>query len=143
MKRYRSLPVLKWVATVTTGLLLIAIVLTELQEFDYSLGSCRIVADSGAVQIWSKNAMRGKTAAPIDEVELAYAQLNSPFPDRWRPGVSAYRRMSGSNLPLWPPFLAVAAASAWCWWRDRRRPPPGKCHCGYDLTGNTSGVCPE
>ena len=28
--------------------------------------------------------------------------------------------------------------------RLRRRPLPGCCHaCGYDLTGNTSGVCPE
>ncbi len=28
--------------------------------------------------------------------------------------------------------------------RDRRRVPPGHCRrCGYDLTGNKSGVCPE
>jgi len=26
----------------------------------------------------------------------------------------------------------------------RRRPKPGRCRkCGYDLTGNVSGVCPE
>jgi predicted amidophosphoribosyltransferase len=28
--------------------------------------------------------------------------------------------------------------------RRDRRPKPGHCqHCGYDLTCNTSGVCPE
>jgi predicted Zn-ribbon and HTH transcriptional regulator len=28
--------------------------------------------------------------------------------------------------------------------RDRRRFPPSHCQrCGYDLTGNMSGVCPE
>ena len=30
------------------------------------------------------------------------------------------------------------------WWLDLRRIPPGHCpHCGYDLTGNVSGKCPE
>ena len=29
-------------------------------------------------------------------------------------------------------------------WNNWRRFPPGSCrHCGYDLTGNESGVCPE
>jgi predicted amidophosphoribosyltransferase len=30
------------------------------------------------------------------------------------------------------------------WFADRRRIPPGHCQkCGYDLTGNVSGICPE
>lgn len=45
-------------------------------------------------------------------------------------------------LPLWIPLLFAAATTAFLW-RDRRRVPPGHCRCGYDLTGNTSGVCPE
>jgi tRNA(Ile2) C34 agmatinyltransferase TiaS len=29
-------------------------------------------------------------------------------------------------------------------WQDKRRPPKGACQkCGYDLTGNASGRCPE
>jgi hypothetical protein len=47
-------------------------------------------------------------------------------------------------LPLWIPFLIVAFPTAYFWWRDRRRIPPGHCqNCGYDLTGNVSGICPE
>lgn len=47
-------------------------------------------------------------------------------------------------VPLWIPFLLLAAPSACLWWLDRRRIPPGHClKCGYDLTGNVSGVCPE
>jgi hypothetical protein len=47
-------------------------------------------------------------------------------------------------LPLWIPFLIFAIPTALLWWRDRRRIPLGHCqHCGYNLTGNVSGVCPE
>ncbi len=46
-------------------------------------------------------------------------------------------------LPLWMPFLLIAIPTAILFWRDRRI-PPGHCQrCGYDLTGNVSGVCPE
>jgi len=48
------------------------------------------------------------------------------------------------NVSLWIPFLLVAIPTVFIWWRDRRRIPPGHCQkCGYNLTGNISGVCPE
>jgi hypothetical protein len=54
-------------------------------------------------------------------------------------------RWAHSNilLPLWIPFLLVALPTAFLW-RRTRRVPPGHCHkCRYDLTGNTTGICPE
>ncbi len=46
-------------------------------------------------------------------------------------------------IPLWIPFVLLAVPTALLWWRDRK-PPSGHCkRCGYDLTGNLSGVCPE
>ena len=46
-------------------------------------------------------------------------------------------------IPLWMPFLALGVPS-FIVWRRTRRPRAGHCvNCGYDLTGNTSGVCPE
>lgn len=40
-------------------------------------------------------------------------------------------------------LIPVAAFTAVIWHRARR-PPKGHCsHCGYDLTGNESRVCPE
>lgn len=51
-------------------------------------------------------------------------------------------------FPLWAPFVACIAYPAVAFmrgpvrrWRRRRK---GLCiNCGYDLTGNVSGVCPE
>ena len=52
-----------------------------------------------------------------------------------------------STLPWsWIPvmlLIALAIPTAIFWYRDRR-PRKGHClHCGYNLTGNESGVCPE
>ena len=46
-------------------------------------------------------------------------------------------------IPLWIPLAIIALPTAWLWRRDRRH-PPGHCQrCGYDLTGNVTGVCSE
>lgn len=75
------------------------------------------------------------------------AELN-PYGAYWRmwwwdggiaPGILA------AEFPVWV-VAAVCGASAITVWslRRRRRSAPGCCvHCGYDLTGNTSGRCPE
>jgi hypothetical protein len=56
---------------------------------------------------------------------------------------------AGGNLwnimvPFWIPFVFVAMPTALLWWLDRRSIPPDQCRkCGYNLTGNVSGRCPE
>ncbi len=49
------------------------------------------------------------------------------------------------HIPHWILLFVVATPTTVLFWRDRRRPiPPGHCQtCGYNLTGNVSGVCPE
>src|SRR6185369_12194414 len=48
------------------------------------------------------------------------------------------------SVPLWLLAMLTTSPTAWMWHRDRRRIRPGCClRCGYDLTGNTSGVCSE
>jgi hypothetical protein len=47
-------------------------------------------------------------------------------------------------LPLWTVFGLSAAPGVVLLWRHRRRRLPGFCRrCGYNLTGNVSGICPE
>ena len=45
--------------------------------------------------------------------------------------------------PMWM-FLLAALIPTYLAWRKLRRPLPGHCQqCGYDLTGNVTGVCSE
>ncbi len=50
-------------------------------------------------------------------------------------------------VPLWVPAAATLLATGAAWRLDalaRRRARAGCCaKCGYDLTGNTTGICPE
>ena len=50
-------------------------------------------------------------------------------------------------FPLWLPLAVFGVPTGVFWWhawREDCRIPPGHCqHCGYDLTGNVSGQCPE
>ena len=47
-------------------------------------------------------------------------------------------------IPLWLPMLVLLIPALWMWWMDRVSIEPGHCErCGYDLTGNVSGRCPE
>jgi hypothetical protein len=65
-----------------------------------------------------------------------YLGLSAPGLIRGRVGV-------GVLVPVWIPLLLVGLTTVFLWWRDRSV-PPGHCEgCGYDLTGNVSGVCPE
>jgi hypothetical protein len=63
---------------------------------------------------------------------------------KWLPSIRTRPGRWGVLVPFWMPFLLVAIPTAYLWHLDRRRFPRGHCQrCGYDLTGNVSGVCPE
>jgi hypothetical protein len=56
----------------------------------------------------------------------------------------AFATVPYSHLVAPAALLPAARSAAWLWKRCRRRRRPGHCRrCGYDLTGNVSGVCPE
>jgi hypothetical protein len=88
---------------------------------------------------------------------IAVTQVNVPPPadgftgwqfgwyPRWYSEWSPRFARGNWLIPLWVPLLAVALPTALLWYRDRdRRPPKGHCRkCGYDLTGNPTGICSE
>jgi hypothetical protein len=70
------------------------------------------------------------------------------FETAWRPSKTTLDSgLVETIVPLWIPTMVFVGASfalgtpLFRSWRRRRR---GLCiKCGYDLTGNVSGVCPE
>ena len=88
-------------------------------------------------------------------VGLHHAPYPAWFPRGWVviPAESCfswlpYRGRNASNgllvlMPLWP-WVIAAATGVVVVWRCYGRILPGHCEaCGYNLTGNESGVCPE
>ncbi len=65
---------------------------------------------------------------------------------RWLPAYGPATRGMGwwISIPLWIPFLVFASPTVYLFQRNRHHISPGHCqNCGYNLTGNVSGVCPE
>jgi hypothetical protein len=76
----------------------------------------------------------------VEQVARLLDQMTHPV---WWPTVNL-GNYSVVIVPLWIPLLLIALPTARVWWLDRRRPALGHCtRCGYDLTGNVSGRCPE
>lgn len=63
----------------------------------------------------------------------------------WRPYFVYYASNDFLRIviPFWIPFLLTTVPAAILWLRDRATPSHCCQTCAYDLTGNTSGVCPE
>ena len=69
---------------------------------------------------------------------------------KWLPSISIRGCPGNVVIPLWLPTAVALGAVAVLWWPDLRarwygwRLGPNHClECGYDLTGNVSGRCPE
>jgi hypothetical protein len=58
-------------------------------------------------------------------------------------GVVSDAEVLGVAVPLWIPLALCGLGLYWCRWRDRRDPVRRCAKCGYNLSGNVSGVCPE
>jgi hypothetical protein len=94
---------------------------------------CRVGGD-GYVYLWRGTVFR-VCAAGNNGGGPGWKIRSRPFFDH---------SVSQRILDIWPPLLFIAASTAYLWLLDCRHAPPGHCPgCGYELTGNTSGVCPE
>jgi hypothetical protein len=146
-RRSRTRRVLKWVGTTTCFLLLVACTGTQLVGIEYytptkkryaAIANGAFVFEQVGGGGWYDH--RGPRILP---------HWGLYFPYRWRPHL--FHSVGGPLtdcdiefiLPLWIPAALAAIPTVLLWWRDRRF-PHGFCQaCGYDLTGNVSGRCPE
>ena len=168
MRRTRGLVwrVGKWAGAITCSLLLMLWALTTpfwLSRWFRDGGSLRIRAGVITRAWWS-----GSPAAVHKHAREF--QRNNPNPDKWeilRPAagysywgwaqlgfvlpktvtlqVDKTLWISAMQFPVWIPCALLAVPTALLWYGDRRfRIRSGHCaKCGYDLTLNVSGKCPE
>jgi hypothetical protein len=111
------------------------------------LPGAKHVIDAGdSLSIWTPSvgfAERG--------LIFIYSDLPQAGEQEWPP--FAYRVNHGGpyailSLAYWPPLVLIGVPSVFTLWirrrRRRERQKNGWClHCGYNLTGNTGGMCPE
>ena len=110
-----------------------------------------VLASIGRLQV----ALVGGGVAGVVMVDPSFTEfgtqfaLLAPASIRWLPEGHLIPRGGGpasgftADVPFWCLFPIAVIPTVILWRRDRRI-PPGHCQtCGYDLTGNTTGVCSE
>ena len=111
--------------------------------------------DNGAVQYWYAYPPKpSEQRSTVEELEVFNSvegwhsfRFRRNYRTNWSPKLVSLSTLWFTQVPLWIPTLAfavfptIALVSAVA---RRRRLPPNHCKdCGYDLTGNVSGVCSE
>jgi hypothetical protein len=148
----RKLRICKWVGTVGCVLIAVAFVASGWGSLSYTWAS-----EEHAIGLLLSE--HGLLTCHVSQSVFGGGSTGwslSPAPDpRWRGYQRSWARLPSTifsaphdlyilDLPLWLPFLVLLIPTPLLWWRDWRKPPPGFCTCcGYDLTGNVTGACPE
>ena len=142
---------MKWVGLVGCGVIVLAGVLSFFWNISYASAYGFVSIRSGHLAIkWDVIG----ASKPIDMLEPhvystgpmgeGYVAFDDHFIPRWWLSWEGWSSYSGrAVLPLWTALVLIGSVTAILWYRDHR-PRPGHCQrCGYDLTGNVSGRCPE
>ena len=117
--------------TFVSVLLLVAFVASGWWYFEVGIrGVAYIGIGSGAVDVWAPSDVRWFASCIRHERGLRGAMF-------------AATQVNGFTVPIVFIFAAVAIPTMLVWRFGRKRVKLGLCQCGYDLTGNVSGVCPE
>ncbi len=141
----------KWTSIVVWGLLVIAFCVSSFRGVFWisKSGEYSFELMLGAA-IFSSRDVSAPSAYPAGTRGWHCATIvNRPplFAYAWLPRCRVSYAATRLVLPLWLLFVLSAIPTSVDWLRcrvERRRTPPGHCEsCKYDLTGNTSGICPE
>ena len=140
-RRSQTRRVLKWTGALLTALLLCTWVYASTHWTGVRYRNWLVWLEGGSLVVMR---VSGSPVGPPN-----WVNIRCPFEMEvfyWKSGRLLGKTASAElHLPLWIPFVVVAAPTALLFWLDRcYRFPPGYCrNCGYDLTGNVSGRCPE
>ena len=135
----------------------------EMDEGGVSFGSGWMQVSWGKIVIWDGGPWSEPAYSQFGHQSLPVYPPYQPSKDdvvlpglRWRrmhiqTPKSSVNRATHDRSTVWlhlswvvTVFTALTVLTGADWWRHRRNRSPDTCHnCGYCLTGNISGVCPE
>ncbi len=143
--RSRAWHVLKWVGLAISVLLALPYALSGRRlQWTQLEGGRSIRMHNGYIQYgWTSGGVRH--GRPFYREGQRFRVSRVPFwPVLLWPPVQVFGTSPRAiRVMTWVPFLVVMTPTAFLWYRDCLT-PPGHCQdCGYDLTGNVSGRCPE
>jgi hypothetical protein len=143
MRRYRKLRALSIVSLTLSICLFLASLLCFWSYHGYQMG---LDCGGGVLEI---TVMSGPTIHLSPVPSWTVGALPTYFPLGWLPKLSKKAvPISGFwviqvAIPLWIPMV-ISAVAAFFFHRIGKPTAIGHCaKCGYNLKGNTSGVCPE
>ena len=128
----------QWVALLTCVIVAITWLVSVRWTFGYSGGESVYVVFAGQIRIvyatYIPPHMRGWNIHRRKAIEVSKS-----WPEKH------VSRLGHTLLivPLWLPLGILLFPTALLWWCNLGRPRGGCRNCGYDLTGNVSGTCPE
>jgi len=136
-----------WAGLTVSAVLVLAFLVSMRRQLVWHYGySVEVVAlHSGCIMVnWSTAWLVDK---PADLSSRRIWLQDRQWPVLWwgysKAFANRFGRFRTVVIPLWIPFVIVSALTVVAWHRSRRV-PPGHCRsCGYDLTGNATGRCPE
>jgi hypothetical protein len=146
MRGFARRATLKWAATVLCALLAALWGLSfwfEVLCWD-GAGSPLVVLGKGTIKVspdWQYAEWWMPTGFTFDVHREAFW---APFTFWWPFRYAVSATCSVTVVPCWMLFSGPFFATVWLWYRGHARYRSGYCRrCGYDLTGNVSGRCPE
>jgi len=108
------------------------------------VGERDLLIESGLILIyWDHSDTTFYYSSFIEKIRWNGFGVEWPNTGYWR---SAHFGVIGLYLkvPFWLVLLPAIVLTAFLFYRDRRSSPAGHCqHCGYDIRGIKSGICPE
>ena len=136
----------KWGCVFLASLLLIVYVASWGRLHHHWIGG-DIALWRGSLIVGSENSARPQH--PLGFLIFLLEHPNAGWVGSFLPRISVERRVGpGSytyvSVPLLTCLLLTLVVGVYLFRRDRHRIPSGCCcRCGYNLTGNVSGYCPE
>ncbi len=143
-KRIRKRRILKWLGVLACVALLSLWLISPHYSIGYGMpssyigcASCSLVVLSYPNEIgidflgWSASKTSRNDFNPLSNSYFGWPQTRDIYIGCWL-----------FEIPIWM-FFSLASLITAGLWRWDRAPKGGCANCGYDLTGNVSGVCPE